>query len=308
MAGRWVCRGILRIVLAIFSISSVSQAVIIYTDTGPTRNTIAPSDPGLLAAWNYQGTWFGFLGTPIASKYFITTKHASYQNGTFNYKGVNYTTVAMHNGPNSELVIWEVSTAFPDWAPMYTGTDEFSKPLFVTGRGTQPGEAVTVSGELKGWKWGPGDGVKSWGSNNVEWIATQSGATDNDDLLAFNFNRVSGNEAHLSAGDSGGAVFVQDSGVWKLAGINYSVDGYFNYGTNNADKFLGAIFDVGGLYYGNDNNWTSIPNLNEDIASSAYASRISTNLDWIYTVVPEPSAVGLLSFAALLALRRRRAP
>jgi hypothetical protein len=286
-----------------------AQAVIIYNDSGPTRNTSAPGDPGLLTAWNYQGSWSGFLGTPIASKYFITAAHVGGTvGGTFNYKGTNYTTIAKYDGPSSDLRIWEVSTAFPDWAPLYTGTDELNKPLFVTGRGTQPGVAVTVSGEPKGWKWGTADSVKSWGSNNVEWIATQSGATDNDDLLAFNFNRIDGvNEAHVSAGDSGGAVFVQQGGVWKLAGINYAVDGYFNYGTTNADKFLAAIFDAGGLYYGDDNNWTYIPNQSYDIPSSAYASRISTNLDWIYTVVPEPSAVGLLSFAALLALRRRRA-
>ena len=46
-------------------------------------------------------------------------------------------------------------------------------------------------------------------------------------------------EAHLSVGDSSGGVFIQDGGIWKLAGINYGVEALFN--TNNSGAgFLAA--------------------------------------------------------------------
>ena len=73
---------------------------------------------------------------------------------------------------------------------------------------------------------------------------------------------------------------MNDGGLWKLAGINYSVDGMFdtNNTTGDGSEFNAALFDRGGLYQGSDGQgWTLIPNVGPDNPSSMYASRISTN-------------------------------
>ena len=78
-----------------------------------------------------------------------------------------------------------------------------------------------------------------------------------------------------SAGDSSGAVFVNSYGTWKLAGINYSIEGPFST-TAGGTKFLGAIFDKGGLYY----NSSKIYDGAADAPESFYATRVSAHASW----------------------------
>jgi len=107
------------------------------------------------------------------------------------------------------------------------------------------------------------------------------------DLLKANFNRNGGsNECHLSVGDSSGAMFVTNGGAWKLAGINYAVDGTFSPTGSDTDHFDAAMMDVGGLYVGSDaHGWTFYPNQVTDIPSGFYSTRISANLAWINSVI-----------------------
>lgn len=206
---------------------------------------------------------------------------------------------------------------------------EAGKRLFVVGRGTQRGDAVYVNesvGEplvfndvvanraylskpvLKGWRWGAEDRIQSWGENVVSEVINDQ---DLGDLLYFTFDRNGlPNEAHLSAGDSGGGVFIQVGGAWKLAGINFSVDGPFRQNPGDAE-FLGAIFDVGGLYYGSSPQL--IPNTPADVPSGAYSSSIAGSLSFINAQiaaatssgdVPEPT-LGLAIGLAMLTFRRR---
>ena len=56
------------------------------------------------------------------------------------------------------------------------------------------------------------------------------------------------NEATLSSGDSGGAAFIEDGEVWKLAGIHYAVDGPFYRDTSGTGGFNAALFDARSLY------------------------------------------------------------
>jgi hypothetical protein len=223
----------------------------------------------------------------------------------FVYDGVSYTTVAKYDNPSSDLTVWEVQGSFTSYAPLYTGGSELGENLMVFGRGTQRGAVVTVGLEDKGWRWGVSDGVKRWGQNTVSDII--SGGSALGQLLVADFNRGAGdNEAHLSSGDSGGGVFIQDGGTWKLAGINYGVDGPFSLDGTADSGFNAALYDSGGLYYSDGGTWHYIDDQGQDITTAFYATRISSNQAWIQSVIAVPESefavpaacLGLMVFAA----------
>ena len=139
----------------------------------------------------------------------------------------------------------------------------------VTVTGTPPDTTNAVS-TLAGWLDGPCDGVTRWGLNRV-WSAGGG-------LLTAAFTGTQGpNEAFLSVGDSSGGVFIQDdSGTWKLAGINYGIDGPWKT-TANGSQFYGAVFNEDGLYV-----WdTLIPQDGIQRSAHFYASRVSSELGWL---------------------------
>ena len=285
-----------------------APAVILYSTSDPTANTTAPTGGLAGSGWELQGTWGNFLGTPISPHHFITASHVNPSpdgavGGTFTIGSVNYTTTGYYTSPSSDLRIWEVSGTFNAWADLYLGSDEVDRNLVVFGRGTQRGTEVTVNSELKGWQNGASDHIQRWGENFVYEIVSAGGSLG-DVLQAGFFRELGGNVATLSVGDSGGGVFIHDGISWKLAGINYGIDGPFSLTGEAGTYFNAAIFDAGGLYY----QGGLIPNGDQDIAAAFYATRISSNSAWILSTVPEPRSYGIaavLGLAAFVALRKR---
>ena len=261
------------------------RAVILFQDGNPATNTTAPTGDFAGSGWQYQGSFGAFLGTAIAPQFFMTAKHVSDAGTAFVYHGTSYNLLQRTNDPYSDLSIWQVQGTLPLFAPLYSSGDEPGQPLVVIGRGTQRGTEVSLQGELRGWLWGAGDGVQRWGQNVVTRIV--SGGTLNQYVYAT-FDQGGGpNEAHLSVGDSGGAVFLREGGVWKLAGISYAVDGpYFTDAAGNGE-FFGAIFDARGFY---EQDSFAPPHFSlitgpAPVPSGFYASRIASKLGWIYRVV-----------------------
>jgi len=291
-----------------------AEAVIVTGTQG--NNTTAPTDPALAERWGQVGLFrpgggVGFLGTPIAPNLFITAKHVAGKVGdTFTLSGSTFSTVAMFKDPASDLAIWQVAGTFsPGWiVPLYTtGTVAARAEMFILGVGSARGPEVTGTAygggtELKGWKWGDYNSaspVLSWGTNNLDAVESISGAGLQ---LVYSFSKgISDNEATLGYGDSGGPVFIQQGGVWSLAGINYGVNAQFNT-TDSGGGFYAAIFDVGGLYEPSNGSWVyQTPTL---VTSPAYAASTSTTarISWINDVmvsVPEPHTVTMLIIAAL---------
>jgi hypothetical protein len=265
------------------------------------------------SGWQFQGQWRDFLGTPIASSYFITAKHVGGTVGDpFTYNGHVYTTTASYASPDSDLQIWKVSTPFSTYAPLYTKSNEAGRTMVTFGRGTTRGNAVSVGGQTKGWIWGPSDRAQSWGSNVV--VGTLNGGSGLGDLLYFTFD-ASGDyfESCLSGGDSAGGIFIQDGATWKLAGINYGADQWYSYTGGSDPGFQATIFDKGGLWTGSPGNWTYVQDKGTDIPARSYGTRIYSNLSWISSVIgtpmaatPEPAslAVLLLGLGALAGRRR----
>src|SRR5258705_3676643 len=59
-------------VAAIAFSSAPSKAVILYGTDDPSINTTAPTGELAGSGWQYEGLFDGFLGTVIASNYFVT--------------------------------------------------------------------------------------------------------------------------------------------------------------------------------------------------------------------------------------------
>ena len=298
------------------------QAIVFY-DTGDAgHNTTAPTGIYEDSGWQYEGRYGSFLGTIIAPQYFITAQHFGTQGGTYVHSGifnggadVVYNIDLAANGgagywdiAGTDLRIFRVEEYFPYYAPLYTGTLEVGMTIVTHGMGGPRGGEVLVGGDLHGWEHSGGDGTARWGTNIISSIQP----TALGDLISATFS-ASGtlHEATLSGGDSGGGVFVNDGGVWKLAGVNYSVDGRFD--TNNTvgdgSDFDAALFDRGGLYQGSDAfGWSFNPDLPLDNPSSMYATRISSNAGAITSiaVVPEPQSALLVLLAALCGVCQRR--
>ncbi|MBI2947782.1 MAG: hypothetical protein HYY23_09045 [Verrucomicrobia bacterium] len=281
-----------------------ARGVIFYSTADPLHNSTPPTGELADSGWHLQGAWSAFLGTPISPQHFITAKHLGGSPGIkFSINGLEYTTTAFFDDPDSDLRIWKVRGRFAKFTELYPQTDEVGKDLVVFGRGTQRGSEVTIAGLLgstaKGWHWGFADGRKRWGQNRVGGLVSRSGGpttgdgtsfAESGDLLKVPFDADAGpNEAHLSAGDSGGGLFIQDGGTWKLAGVNFLVDGLYNT-SDTGPGFQAAIFDEAGIYKGREGNWTRIPNSRANIPGAFYATRISVRLNWIHTILAQTAS------------------
>jgi hypothetical protein len=285
-------RRVFFILVALFVANEPSHGVILFGTNDPSANTSAPTGALANSGWQYQGQFGSFLGTVIGSNYFLTAKHIGGSVGqTFVFNNVAYTTTAVFPDPSSDLQVWEVSGTFPIHAPLYAGTagSEVSLNLVVFGRGTERGNSVLVGSDshLGGWLWGAGDGVQRWGTNVVQSIQTDP---NYGKLLRSTFdNNVGSNEAHLSSGDSGGAVFIFNSTTnrWELAGINLAVDGPFSLSSNGANPFNAAMFDATGLFVeGGPGSWIAAPN-----PSAFYATEIAAHRRFIESVVMQLTSV-----------------
>ena len=266
--------------------SEPAPAVILFATGDPAANNSAPT--GVLAdsGWQYEGQFGGFLGTVIGSNYFITAKHIGGSVGQiFVFNNVAYTTTAVFPDPSSDLQIWQVAGTFPIHAPLYSGApgNEVNSFLTVFGRGTQRGDPVLVGTDshVGGWLWGPSDSVQRWGTNIVGSIAVDA---EFGQLLRVPFDSGgTSDEAHLSGGDSGGAVFIFNitTNRWELAGINLAVDGPFSFSSDGANAFNSAMFDTTGLFEDDGSGiWFPAPN-----PSGFYATEIAAHRRFIESVV-----------------------
>lgn len=298
------------------------RAIVFEATADPNHNTTAPTGIYTNSGWQYEGTYGAYLGTMIAPQHFITAQHFGTQGTTFTQNGIFSggadVTYNIDNAANSGLGYWDIAgtdlrifkiqETFSTYAPLYTGSLETGMTLVVNGRGGPRGADIFVGGILHGWQDTSPDGNARWGTNTVSGIYSSAIG----ELLTASFSASgTAEEATLSNGDSGGGVFVKDGGIWKLAGVNYSIDGMFdtNNVTGDGSDFNAALFDRGGLYQGSDSfGWTLIPDLPLDNPSSFYASRISTSAASIMsiTMVPEPYSALLVMLAISAGFLQRR--
>lgn len=284
----------LVLLLGLVALAAVSVqpagAMVYYADG--TDNTSAPSGGYADSGWQWQGSWGAGSGTAISSKHFLTSKHFDSGSGIFTLSDgsqYNYdSAIGYIDDPTSDLRIVTIEESFSSWAPLYLNSDQQGKALVVFGRGWIRGSEVTVDSTLKGWTWSSsGSGTRRWGTNIV------SGFADSDSLLIAEFDADPSkpNEAALTSGDSGGGLFIKDGDLWKLAGVNYAVDGPFDLDNDHTSGvFSASLFDRGGLYQkiGDPDVWTYINDSGVDKPSILAASSISSHDSWIYDNIRGP--------------------
>lgn len=269
-----ISRALLVSAIATFLFFAASaNAIILFATADPTRNTTPPTGDLADSGWQYEGSFGWALGTAISPHHFITAKHVGSPSNVFVYRGQNYNVIRSFEDPIGDLRIFEVAETFPGYAPLYSRSDEQGRDLVVIGRGTQRGDPILQNGTLHGWQWGPGDDVQRWGENQV--------STANGTSLYVTFDEQGKpNECMLSSGDSGGASFINDGGVWKLAGINYGIRSTVA-STAGGTEFTAALFDTRGFY---DLSHTLITGKTA-VPTGFYAMRMSAKLPWIQSVI-----------------------
>jgi len=261
------------IVLVLLAFASLARGVILYRTGDPAANTTEPTGSLAGSGWQYEGNFGDFLGTAIAPHSFVTAKHLGTGPTQFSYHGVNYAIVRSFADLGSDLCIFEVEGTLPIYAPLYSRNDEVGQHLVVIGRGTQRGAGRVVNGQLRGWEYGPADSVQRWGENEVARILRGA--------LYVLFDQAGlPQEGHLTAGDSGGAVFLKDGETWKLAGINSDVDTFAS-GPDRGGPYAAAMFDERGSYRSDGTLVTG----RAPVPSGFYAARISARLQWIYSII-----------------------
>ncbi len=276
-----------RIVALLLLTLANAHAIILYRTGDPSENTTAPTGPGYAdSGWQYEGFWGVVLGTPIAPHFFISAAHVGNAgDGFFTFQNVSYHVIEDHYDPQSDLVIWKVEQTFPTFAPLYSRTDEVGLRTILIGRGTQRGSPIMIGNALKGWNWGDYDFQMRWGENIISAILPLGAGNE---LLAANFDQNGlPNECHLSTFDSGGASFIEDGTTWKLAGINYAVDGPYYTDAQGNGGFNASLFDSTGFYYFDGSSYVPVPGPAPQ-PSALYPTRISTKLPWICATIAEP--------------------
>ncbi len=262
----------------------------------PAANTSAPTGDLTNSGWQYEVLWGGFTATPIAPNYLLSAKHIGNQGDTFLFGGVTYHVTALIPDPMGDLQILRVAETLPLFAPLYSRSDEIGKRIAVFGRGTQRGAEILLGNVRHGWAWGTGDGVLRWGENFVTGIYPFGAQND---LLYAAFDEAGlPNECHLSVGDSGGAAFINDNGLWKLAGIHYAVDGPYYTDAQGGGQFFGALYDASGFFEFDGTGY--VPS---NGPTNLYPTRISTRLPWIALVIAQPTLSREVGFAVLTSTR-----
>lgn len=311
-------RLIVAAALGLTCAAAATPAVAVIIVGSAAGNTAAPTDPGLATRWSQVGSFSDFLGTPIASQFFLTAKHLGNLTGqaiTFP-DATSYTTTAAFFDPASDLAIYQISGTFPNdkLVPLYAGSFGANQAMTIFGRGRSRTDTVVTGQrfpngtEAKGWTWGGFTGDRSWGTNTLDGLANGGAAGTQ---LAWDFDVGGGaNEGVLATNDSGGPVFLQEGGVWKLGGINYAVGPVLVRETQSGPTLEAAVYDYGGLYLDVGGTWTLQSAAVGDKPAVSYSSSVPANAPWVQSVitVPEPGALALVGGACLggLALLRRR--
>ena len=220
--------------IALILSSSLSQAIILYSGD-ITTNLAAPdtarADVFDAVAKVCNSTGGGTSGSAIhlQGKYMLTANHVSnrthvtFDGSSFFTRDTAFTPVKIGNTDMKLFKLLE-DPGLPDKS-LYTGANGdvgSTATLVGWGRGRDPNVSDPDSTSTNIWAWGSSSTeLKRWGTNRIETSLNRLGyGGDYYDVLVTTLSPYAGNnEASAAIYDSGSGLFVQNNGIWKLAGI-----------------------------------------------------------------------------------------
>jgi hypothetical protein len=274
--------------VALLALLLAARVEALVIDNTTTLNTLAPLNG---APWANVGSIGGASGVYLQNGWVITAKHVVGNNTsvTINFGGNNFsninaiTTLTNPDSSASDLVMFNIGTN-PGAVSIgiVSARPSVSNELTMIGFGRQRSGGLTTithtSGSANGYAQ-TGSGAKSWGNEYRDFGAnfTFSGPDLNPTIgYTTTFSATgSSNSTQAATGDSGGGVFVQNAGVWYLAGT------------------MNAI----GTYSGQTANTAAAGNITAIADLASYSTQINNLL-----AIPEPQTLFLAAIAVLLLL------
>ncbi|MEZ4291641.1 MAG: hypothetical protein R3E53_14330 [Myxococcota bacterium] len=143
--------------IAIGLTCSLPSTAILQTDGSPAAARVTTSSRSVrpsLEAYELQGRFRGFLGTPIDPTHFLTAQHVGISaSDTISFsQGPNLGTYAIlgwYDDPAPTCASSRSTGPSPP-GPLNAAPDEIGKVATIFGRGGSPSGPVSVGGELKG--------------------------------------------------------------------------------------------------------------------------------------------------------------
>ena len=220
--------------LALILSSPLSQAIILYSGDN-SANLVAPNNArvdifdAVARVCNSTGGQTAGSAVHIKGKYMLTANHVSnrthitFDGNNFFMRDTAFTPVKIGNTDMKLFKLME-DPALPE-KTLYTGTNGgvgSTATLVGWGRARNPNLTDPDFTSTNIWQWGNSSTeLKRWGTNRIETSLNRLGyGGDYYDVLVTTLSPYAGNnEASAAIYDSGSGLFVQNNGIWKLAGI-----------------------------------------------------------------------------------------
>jgi hypothetical protein len=215
-----------------------ARAVILYSGDNVANQTAPDSArAGAFAAiariCNANGGGTTGSAVHLRGKYMLTADHVTLRSHV-SFDGINFrardTAFAPIKIGESDMKLFKLvdDPGLPG-TPLFTDQvgDVFSTATLIGwGRGRDPDIADSGLGPTNTWTWGSGaTEAKRWGTNRIDSQIRFDGPFGNTySALVTNLDRNQGeDEAAAALFDSGSGLFVEDDGLWKLAGLTTAV-------------------------------------------------------------------------------------